>query len=132
MRKTYIGTKMVKAEPMTRGAYHEFRCWPIPADESAADEGYLVEYADSHISWSPKWVFESAYVELERNPFLKTKRPSVSQEMVKKFISGVEVTTLGEKPRWCVPCFATVLKLWKVLPASARRIIPRRWAERFA
>jgi hypothetical protein len=61
--KTYIGTKIIKAEPMTRGAYNEFRGWPIPADESSADEGYKVVYPDGYVSWSPKAVFDGAYRE---------------------------------------------------------------------
>lgn len=68
---TYIGTKIIKASPMTRGAYNDYRGWTIPADENPAEEGYLVEYTDGglpnhsqhagYISWSPKDVFEKAY-----------------------------------------------------------------------
>lgn len=71
---TYIGTKMIRAEAMTRAAYNEFRSWPLPANESGADEGYLVEYLDGgkpnvpthagYVSWSPKQQFEAAYVAL--------------------------------------------------------------------
>ena len=71
--KQYIGTKVVNAQPMTRLAYNEFRGWQLPADENGADEGYLVEYVDGgkanteqyagYVSWSPKDVFERAYVE---------------------------------------------------------------------
>ena len=67
----YIGTKAVKAVPMSRLAYNEYRGWVMPADENPADEGYLVEYLDGgkpcddrhegYISWSPKDVFERAY-----------------------------------------------------------------------
>jgi len=69
--KTYIGTKAVHAEPMTREAYNVLRSWELPADENGEDEGYLVEYADGgarnvqgyagYISWSPKDVFEKSY-----------------------------------------------------------------------
>ena len=59
--KKYIGTKVVKAEPMTRGEYNNYRGWIIPEDENPADEGYLVKYPDNYESWSPKAVFESAY-----------------------------------------------------------------------
>lgn len=59
--ETYIGTKILEAEPMTRGSYNEYRGWEIPADENPADEGYLVRYPDGYISWSPKDVFEEAY-----------------------------------------------------------------------
>lgn len=69
--KTYIGTKQLRAKPMTRGDYNTLRGWATPADELPGDEGYLVEYLDggkanhpdfdNYISWSPKDVFERAY-----------------------------------------------------------------------
>lgn len=57
----YIGTKVIKARPITRGDYNKLRKWVIPANENPNDEGYLVEYEDGYISWSPKLTFESAY-----------------------------------------------------------------------
>ena len=67
----FIGTKQLRAQPMTRGEYNEFRGWTVPADENPADEGYIVEYLDGgkpntsqfagYISWSPKEQFERAY-----------------------------------------------------------------------
>ena len=57
----YIGTKIIQAVPMSRGAYNEYRGWTIPADENPADDGYLVRYSDDYESWSPKEVFEEAY-----------------------------------------------------------------------
>ena len=95
--KQYIGTKLVTAKPMTRGEYNEYRGWAIPANENPADEGYLVKYSDSYESWSPKWVFESAYLPLEHNSLLKTEKPSISSAMVDDFIAGYQVLTLGEK-----------------------------------
>ncbi len=59
--KTYIGTKVIQAEPMTRGDYNLKRGWTIPENENPLDEGYLVQYPDGYISWSPKDVFESSY-----------------------------------------------------------------------
>ncbi|HEY7823549.1 MAG TPA: hypothetical protein VIG24_11965 [Acidimicrobiia bacterium] len=69
--QTYVGTKIVKAEPMTRQAYKDYRGWELPADENGADEGFLVEYVDGgqsnheshegYISWSPAEVFDNAY-----------------------------------------------------------------------
>lgn len=69
--KTYTGTKVINAKPMTRGEYNVFRGWNLPANEDGADEGYLVEYTDGgkantaayagYVSWSPKDVFERAY-----------------------------------------------------------------------
>ena len=57
----YIGTKLICARPMTRGAYNDYRGWTIPADENPEDEGYLVRYSDNYESWSPKDAFEEAY-----------------------------------------------------------------------
>lgn len=67
----YIGTKQVRAKPMTRGEYNTFRGWEVPADENPSDEGYLVEYVDGgkanttqyagYVSWSPADVFQRAY-----------------------------------------------------------------------
>ena len=61
--KKYIGTKLIKAKPMTRGEYNKYRGWTIPENENPDDEGYLVVYVDSdnYESWSPKDVFERAY-----------------------------------------------------------------------
>jgi hypothetical protein len=71
MTTRYIGTKVVFAEPMTRGAYNDYRGWTIPANEDPLEAGYLVEYADGgasnhvnhvgYISWSPKDVFDRSY-----------------------------------------------------------------------
>jgi hypothetical protein len=71
----YIGTKQIRAKPMTRGEYNVYRGWKLPSDEDGDDEGCLVEYLDSpnsnhsdhenYISWSPKAVFESAYVHIK-------------------------------------------------------------------
>lgn len=67
--KQYIGTKTIKAKPMTRGDYNTFRGWTIPLDENPADEGYLVEYSDGYISWSPKKQFDEAYRECDNMTF---------------------------------------------------------------
>jgi len=67
----YLGTKLVRATPMDRLSYNNYRGWTLPADENGEDEGYLVEYTDGgksnhpdhagYISWSPKDVFDRAY-----------------------------------------------------------------------
>lgn len=67
--KTYIGTKIIDAEPMTRGDYNKYRGWTIPRDENTEDEGYLVKYPDGYISWSPKKSFEEAYRECDNMTF---------------------------------------------------------------
>jgi hypothetical protein len=57
----YIGTKVIVAEPMNRGDYNTLKGWTIPPDENPLDEGYVVEYGDFHVSWSPKSTFERSY-----------------------------------------------------------------------
>ncbi len=68
---TYIGTKLIKAKPMTRRDYNLYRGWDLPTDENGDDAGMLVEYTDGgksnhpahkgYVSWSPRDVFERAY-----------------------------------------------------------------------
>ena len=93
----YIGTKLIQAEPAIRVAG---KVYPAPG---AAPElidhvvGYRVHYPDGYKSWSPKAVFESAYLPLQVNSYLRTDAPSISQEMVDDFIREVEVTTMGDR-----------------------------------
>lgn len=72
---TFIGSKKIKATPMNRQDYNEFRGWELPANENGSDEGYLVEYLDGgepnvegfegYVSWSPKEQFDNAYQNVE-------------------------------------------------------------------
>jgi len=75
--KTYIGTKVIKAQPMTKQAYCDYRGWKVPENEDPTEEIYLVEYPEDptstpnhpdhkgYISMSPKTVFEKAYKEID-------------------------------------------------------------------
>lgn len=56
MTKNYVGTKIVTAWPQTRST----------ADGLSVieEDGYAVKYEDGYVSWSPKAVFESAYLEI--------------------------------------------------------------------
>lgn len=94
----YIGTKIIEAAPAVRkgGKVYDLT-WPIPRSMEPEEPGYRVRYQDGYESWSPKDVFERAYLPLHVNPDLKTDRPSVSQKMVDEFITKTEVTTMGEK-----------------------------------
>ena len=79
MQKTYIGTKIIRALPMARQEYNDYRGWELPANEDGDDEGYLVEYVDGgkandprhdgYISWSPSDVFKRAYRSVEGMTF---------------------------------------------------------------
>ncbi len=70
---TVVGIKVIKAFPMTRGEYNDYRGWERPSKEEASEPVYLVEYApdpkstpnhpdhEGYISMSPKHVFDEAY-----------------------------------------------------------------------
>lgn len=77
--QTFIGTKVIRALPMTRLEYNNFRGWDLPSDENGDDAGYLVEYQDGgpantaqyagYVSWSPERVFEQSYQATDRMTF---------------------------------------------------------------
>ena len=94
----YIGTKLIEAEPAYR--VNDQVILPIGWHTSPGDkveEGYMVRYRDGYESWSPKAVFEAAYLPLTVNSNLRTDAPSISAEMVEDFIRAVDVTTIGDK-----------------------------------
>lgn len=57
----YVGTKAIKATPLTLGHYNHHRGWEQPENEDPFRLGYLVQYENGHVSWSPKEVFEASY-----------------------------------------------------------------------
>lgn len=69
--KEYIGTKIINARPATRLEYEtgKMNKENMKSDcsqrglENALAEGYVVEYPDGYVSWSPKSVFEEVYRE---------------------------------------------------------------------
>lgn len=95
--KTYIGTKIIQAEPALRidGKVHSPD--EILPEDTDVEVGYRVRYPDGYESWSPRDVFEAAYMPVLNNPQLKTNAPSVSQQMVDDFILETWTTTLGDK-----------------------------------
>lgn len=111
----FIGCKMIEAEPMDRGTYNAYRGWKIPEGENPADDGYLVVYPDGYKSWSPKEVFEKAYLKVTPNPKLKTGC-SISRVMVDDFIKDVQVVTMGDKT---TVVRATLVNGFEIVEASA-------------
>jgi hypothetical protein len=71
----YIGVKIIEARPEDRDKL----------------QGYSVKYPDGYVSWSPKNVFESAYLPMGENS------NSITEEMVKNFIKTQEVNKLDQK-----------------------------------
>ena len=61
--KVYIGTKVVRAEPMSNEDWLRSQNKWQDGQETAGD-GYKVQYEDGYLSWSPKHVFERCYREL--------------------------------------------------------------------
>lgn len=75
--KSFIGTKVINATPMTHGDFQRLLERSIDPSKKHS-EGYLVEYPDGgypnepflspyYVSWSPKDVFERSYIELKVN-----------------------------------------------------------------
>lgn len=85
----YIGVKVIEAEPAKLEKEQA-------GEYTKGADGYKVRYPDGYKSWSPKEVFENAYMKVVTNPALKSGI-SISQEMVDGFIKEVNVSTLGEK-----------------------------------
>ncbi len=106
--KQYIGTKMIEAEPC--------KAWKSTNGHRIGEDGYKVRYADGYESWSPKDVFEKAYLPLTVNDRLRTAAPSISQEMVDDFIVAREVTTMGDK---CTVVHAVLRNGFEIVESSA-------------
>lgn len=115
--KTYIGTKIIEAVPAIRKdgkVYEEGSA--TPRSMGPEEKGYKVRYPDGYESWSPKDVFEKAYLELVVNQKLKTSKPSISQEMVDDFIATTDVITMGDK---CTVVRATLRNGFEIVESSA-------------
>lgn len=78
----YIGCKCVEAEPC--------KAWKEMGAHKAGENGYKVTYPDGYVSWSPKEVFEKAYMQVGDNN-------TITQELVDKFIKDVHVETVDNK-----------------------------------
>ena len=90
----YIGFKIIEAEKMNLYEY----CMNVKGRDCKEEneEGYKVVYDNGYTSWSPKDVFEKAYLKVSPNPKLKTN-VSISQDMVDNFIKEIHISTVGEK-----------------------------------
>jgi hypothetical protein len=56
--QSFIGCKIVQAEPMSKAAFATSKGRPSDLPD---EEGYKIIYPDGYESWSPKAVFEQAY-----------------------------------------------------------------------
>jgi hypothetical protein len=88
--KKYIGIKLVQAEPMNQKTFEETikqknfpEDWPNPL-------GYKIVYPDGYISWSPKEVFEKAYMQIgDNNTIIETN--------VNDFVKNIDYSKWGDK-----------------------------------
>jgi hypothetical protein len=88
--KKYLGVKLIEAEPMNLGDYNKFRGWTIPENEDPLKEGYRVVYPDGYVSWSPKDIFEKAYMQVGDNN-------TITQQIVDNFIACYKDYKLDDK-----------------------------------
>lgn len=88
--KKYIGCKMIEAEPAIKvdGKIYSLD-GPVPRSMNR-QEGYRVKYPDGYESFSPKEVFEKAYMQVGDNV-------TITQDNVDNFIKSVDVITMGDK-----------------------------------
>lgn len=82
---------MVELQPMTAKEAND-KGYKI-GNHSFEEEGYEVTYPDGYKSWTPKDVADNAYFPLSEN----NNGTKILKEDVEKFITDVEVMTVGEK-----------------------------------
>lgn len=86
-----IGIKMVELLAMTAAVAIE-KGYKTNG-KSGNDKGYEVTYPDGYKSWCPKEVADTAYFILDE----KSDGSKILQEDVEKFITNIDVITLGDK-----------------------------------
>lgn len=117
--KKYIGCKLIEATPGYRS-----EVWPLKHGEE--DEyGYVVKYPDGYTSWSPKDVFEKAYLQVDDNKELPSG-VSIGPDMVEDFISYYESTTMGE----CTTVVRCVLRNGFEIVESSSCVDPKNYSEK--
>lgn len=87
-----IGIKMVDLQPMFSGQAR-IRNYRVPENIGDDEQGYEVTYLNGYKSWEPKDVIDSAYYLLSED----NDGTKILKEDVEKFITDVEVMTVGEK-----------------------------------
>lgn len=86
-----IGIKMVELLAMTAAVALE-KGYKTNG-KSGSDEGYEVTYPDGYKSWCPKEVADASYFILDE----KNDGSKILKEDVEKFITNVDVITVGAK-----------------------------------
>lgn len=91
----YIGCKLVEAIPALRfrnGELMDGELKDLPNNKRGiwCEEGYRIVYNEGYESWSPKNVFEKAYMMVDKNKKLPSG-VSIGPDMVNSFIKSYEV-----------------------------------------
>ena len=100
--KQYIGTKTVKARPMTMGEAYERKLLKegIRPSECETDKaGYLVEYEGGYQSWSPAEPFEKTYKVAETpldRMYIEYNEESERYQKGDKFINSMNFDKLND------------------------------------
>lgn len=87
-----IGIKMVDLQPMFSGQAR-IKGYKVPENIGDDEQGYEVTYLNGYKSWALKDVIDSAYYLLSED----NDGTKILKEDVEKFITDVEVMTVGEK-----------------------------------
>lgn len=116
----YIGTKIVKAMPMTMIEAQKVLGREIKPATVELD-GYLVEYKDGYMSWSPKSVFDDAYRKLVGMDFGKAIEALKSGLAVRrKGWNGKGMFVVKQIPSHIEGCMIPTMQS---LPQSAKNIL---------
>ena len=85
MMKAFIGSKIVRAKPMGENDYLRDVKGVKDVLATHGKNGYLVQYPDGYLSWSPKEVFEESYRQYqgEKNLLFKGMKDK-GEKMMKK------------------------------------------------
>lgn len=100
--RTYIGTKQIKAFPMSWGDYCKLRGFEV-GEKHPNTIGYIVEYPltedsipnvegfDGYVSWSPVKAFEEAYMVAEHETHLIRIEISRTRKEIERLEKILEV-----------------------------------------
>jgi hypothetical protein len=86
----YLGVKLIEAEPMTRYEWMNEKYKDQPQPDCENEQGYKVVYPDGYVSWSPKGVFEKAYMCVGGNN-------TIEERNVNDFVKSYDVKKWGDK-----------------------------------
>jgi len=83
----YLGVKLIEAEPIMLNDAEEHLKKKIQTNN---EPGYLIRYPDGYESWSPKDVFEKAYMKVGDNN-------TIEEHNIKEFVKFYDVKKWGDK-----------------------------------